>query len=84
MKYTCSCHPESPFHWRSNPRPSMFALDPNFRASVTLSQNQTAVVERARVNGKDISHIGDMSAKSREQRILNIKQFTVFSHAQAK
>ena len=83
MKYKCSCPPDSPFHWRDNPRPSMFALDPNFKASVQLSQNQTSVVERARLNGKDISHLAALSS-NREQRILNIKQFTVFSHAKTK
>jgi hypothetical protein len=61
----------------------MFALDPNFKASVQLSQNQTNVVERARLNGKDISHLAALSG-GREQRILNVKQFTVFSHAKTK
>jgi hypothetical protein len=28
----CKCHPESPFHWRHNPRPSIFLQDPVFRA----------------------------------------------------
>ena len=27
----CKCHPNSPFLWASNPRPSMFAKDPAFR-----------------------------------------------------
>lgn len=27
----CKCHPNSPFHWRENPRPSMFANDIYFR-----------------------------------------------------
>lgn len=27
----CKCHPNSPFHWRENPRPSVFAIDPFFR-----------------------------------------------------
>jgi hypothetical protein len=62
----------------------MFAFDPNFKAAVQLSQNQTNVVERARLNGKDISHLNALSSKSREQRILNVKQFTVFSHAKTK
>lgn len=55
------------------------ALDPNFKAAVQLSQNQTNVVERARLSGKDISHLNALSSKSREQRILNVKQFTVFA-----
>ena len=28
----CKCHPDSPFHWRHNPRPSVFFQDPVFRA----------------------------------------------------
>jgi hypothetical protein len=28
----CKCHPESPFHWRHNPKPSIFFQDPVFRA----------------------------------------------------
>jgi hypothetical protein len=28
----CKCHPDSPFHWRENPRPSIFARDVAFRA----------------------------------------------------
>ena len=29
---TCKCHPNSPFHWRENDRPSIFAQDVMFRA----------------------------------------------------
>lgn len=28
----CKCHPNSPFHWRENPRPSIFLQDVMFRA----------------------------------------------------
>lgn len=28
----CKCHPESPFRWAQNPRPSMFVKDLAFRA----------------------------------------------------
>jgi hypothetical protein len=28
----CKCHPDSPFLWASNPRPSMFVKDIAFRA----------------------------------------------------
>jgi hypothetical protein len=27
----CKCHPNSPFHWESNPRLSIFATDITFR-----------------------------------------------------
>ena len=28
----CNCHPNSPFHWKKNHRPSIFLQDPSFRA----------------------------------------------------
>lgn len=28
---TCNCHPDSPFHWQHNPRPSRFVQDVYFR-----------------------------------------------------
>jgi len=31
-KLTCNCHPDSPFHWVHNKRPSIFLQDPLFRA----------------------------------------------------
>lgn len=30
-KQTCNCHPDSPFHWAHNPRPSIFVKDIAFR-----------------------------------------------------
>ena len=30
-KKKCTCHPDSPFLWRNNPRPSIFLLDVAFR-----------------------------------------------------
>lgn len=78
----CKCPPDSPFHWRDNPRPSMFARDSNFKAAAaTLSHNQTKVVEREREKGNDISHIAGLSAKSHAQRIISVKQFIVYSKA---
>jgi len=45
----CKCHPNSPFHWKQNPRPSIFATDVAFRpkgqavdASLTKEQNLIA------------------------------------------
>ena len=31
----CKCHPESPFLWKQNPRPSMFVQDIYFRPKKT-------------------------------------------------
>lgn len=37
---TCKCHPDSPFHWKENERPSIFAQDVAFRAKgFTLEQH---------------------------------------------
>ena len=30
-KQTCNCHPDSPFHWAHDPRPSIFVKDTYFR-----------------------------------------------------
>lgn len=45
----CKCHPDSPFRWRENPRPSMFVKDIAFRpkgqavdGSLTKEQNLIA------------------------------------------
>jgi hypothetical protein len=45
----CKCHPDSPFHWRENPRPSMFVKDAAFRpkgqavdAALTKEENMLA------------------------------------------
>ena len=81
MKYKCKCPPDSPFHWRDNPRPSMFATDPHLKAAATLSHNQTMVVEREREKGKDISHIPGLSAKTDTERVISLRQFTVYTRA---
>jgi len=81
MKYKCKCPPDSPFHWRDNPRPSMFATDPHLKAAATLSHNQTMVVERERERGKDISHIPGLSAKTDTERVISLRQFTVYTRA---
>jgi hypothetical protein len=31
-KFKCNCHPDSPFHWAHNKRPSIFLQDVAFRA----------------------------------------------------
>lgn len=35
-KQPCKCHPDSPFNWKQNPRPSIFAQDIFFRAKGVL------------------------------------------------
>lgn len=83
MKLKCKCHHDSPFHWRHNPRPSIFQEDIVFRASKTgqtLSQASTAHVEKAREEGKMAGFIRGISAR-REEEILRVRNFTTFSLA---
>lgn len=74
----CKCHPDSPFLWYLNPRPSIFR---NMNKVAEQSAAQTRVVDRMRVEGQDISHIAGLSESSRAKRITDFKQFTVFSRA---
>lgn len=78
MKYKCKCHPNSPFHWRDDPRLSIFAEDKSMRQSAMSSASQTMVVERERLNGRDISNVAGMAQTINR---LNIRQFSVFSRA---
>ena len=39
----CQCHPDVPFHWMHNPRPSIFLQDAAFRAKgVVISTDYKA------------------------------------------
>jgi hypothetical protein len=75
---TCNCHPESPFLWRKQKRPSIFA---EANVNHLLSAKQSAVVEREREAGRDISHIPGISKASHAQRITDVKRFTIYSRA---
>ncbi|MFN6301939.1 MAG: hypothetical protein ACK42H_07090 [Planctomycetota bacterium] len=57
----CKCPPGSPFHWRQDPRPSIFVKD----NAALLSMRQTEVVESARRQGRDIGHIPGVTTKIR-------------------
>lgn len=80
-KRKCKCPPDSPFHWRDNLRPSIFATDPHLKAAATLSHNQTLVIEREREKGRDISHFPGMSDKAAKGMRINVKEFNIFSRA---
>lgn len=84
MKYKCKCPSDSPFHWRDNPRPSLFSKDPLFTAGAKQSHSQTLVIERAREKGKDISHFPGMSEKAAKGMRINVKEFNIFSRAGVK
>jgi hypothetical protein len=64
---TAAVPPDSPFHWRDNPRPSIFAQD----NSVMLSIRQSTVVDKEREKGHDVSHLPGLTTK--EQRIVNLR-----------
>lgn len=82
----CTCHPSSPFLWQQNPRPSIFADDPVFKAkqsAKTGSQLATEVVERKR---KTNIHHGTIYglAKEREHAIIRSKLMHIYSKAGVK
>ena len=81
----CKCHPDSPFHWRGDKSPTVFARDINFRASKTgqtTSQASTAQVEKARAEGTMAGFMRGIS-RNREEEILRIRNFTTFTLAVA-
>lgn len=75
-KHKCKCPQGSPFHWKDEDRPSIFA---NLNKSLNNSMKQTAYIEQERVNGRDISHVYGLSNKENAQRILAVRQFVVYS-----
>ena len=77
----------SPFKWRNDPRPSIFAQDPYFRApssGKTNSEAQTEQVQRRREQGELPGHIHNLGkpSKKREEQLLAYRQFGVYSKAQ--
>ena len=81
---TCTCHPLSPFLWQQDPRPSIFAEDPFFKAkqsAKTGSQLATEVVDRKR---KDNYGTIYGSACEREQAIIRSKLMNIYSKAGVK
>lgn len=81
----CKCHADSPFRWKDDTRLSIFAQDPHIKAAVTLSHNQTMVIERAREQGRDISHVPGLSEKPPQMPTrISVKEFNIFSRAGAK
>lgn len=79
----CKCHPNSPFHWRDDPRPSIFYKDVSYRGTKdgrTLSQLSSELVEQSRMDGKMVGFIKGISAK-REEEILRMRNFKTFTLA---
>jgi hypothetical protein len=59
----------------------MFLNDPRFNKNAKLSQNQTAVVEREREQGRDISNLPGVTKKFSHAERISVKQFTIFARA---
>lgn len=78
MKYKCKCPPGSPFHWRENKTPSIFVQDKSIQKSAMSSASQTMVVERERLNGRDISNVAGMAITINR---VNLREFSVYSRA---
>lgn len=78
--------PDNPFLWHKYPRDSIFRADLAFRVAKegrSLSQAATAVVEKAREEGKMAGFIKGIS-KKREEEILRMRNFAIYSVATAK
>ena len=83
---TCTCNQHSPFLWQQNPRPSIFADDPYFKAkqsAKTGSQLASEVVARKR---KTNIHHGTIYglAKEREEAIIRSRLMHIYSKAGVK
>ncbi len=74
----CKCPEGSPFHWRDDKTPSIFTQDKSLRQSMVTSASQTRVVERERLNGRDISNLPGLSNTISR---INLRQFSVFTRA---
>ena len=76
----CRCPVDSPFMWKHDHTPTVFAKDSHFRGhGAVMSQSQTQVVERNRAQGVAFGTIQGLSNKV--QNIINVRQFTVYSKA---
>jgi PAB1-binding protein PBP1 len=76
----CRCPSDSPFLWKHDRTPTVFAKDAHFRGhGATMSQSQTQVVERSRAQGISLGTIHNLSNKA--QNTISVRQFTIFSKA---
>lgn len=73
---TCTCTQHSPFHWQDNPRPSIFANDPAFKAKagtgLTTGQIMSNVVRRKRDEGVEAGTIYGLSIQ-RDEALVKAK-----------
>lgn len=80
--------PRSPFNWKLDPRPSIFAQDVHFRPradSKTAGQAATDALDARRAAGPDPSTIHGLGSPTKEKELamLAYKQFGTYSRATA-
>lgn len=87
VKQTCNCHPDSPFHWAHNRRPSVFAQDHTFCAKgavdKSIGQVQSEYLDTKRAQGVAVGYLHGISKQllEKEKKLLGYKQFGVYSKA---
>jgi hypothetical protein len=88
-KQQCNCHPDSPFHWAHNLRPSVFAQDITFRSKgasdKSIGQVVTENIDARRAKGEVVGHLYGIgqNTKEKEAKLVAYKQFGIYSKAKA-
>lgn len=77
----CKCPPNSPFHWKKDKSPTVFARDKYFTPGGAASAiGATQRVESDRQKGGNMGVIKGIS-RDREAEILRIRMFSTFTRA---
>lgn len=79
--------PNSPFNWRENKEPTIFAKDPQFRPrrdGKSSGEVQSEAISRRVANGESPGSLYGISKKKEVlDRMMSYKQFGVYSRAVA-
>lgn len=79
----CKCPPDSPFHWKNDKSPTVFARDKYFTPGGAASAiGATQRVESDRQKGGNMGVIKGIS-RDREAEVLRIRTFSMFTRAMA-
>jgi len=77
----CKCPPNSPFHWKTDKSPTVFARDKYFTPGGAASAiGATQRVENDRQKGGNMGVIKGIS-RDREAEVLRIRTFSTFTRA---
>lgn len=79
MKYRCSCHPLSAFHWRDPNWPQVIDWS-DLNRSQSSSTHSSAVVNAKRATGVDVATVHGLSNRQHPMQ-LDPKHFHVFMKA---